>query len=782
MKHGAAAALLLAGSLGAPACVAAQSASPSTAWHDQRFNVDADAVASRSDIVLEHPNRQPGQAMPLGNGRLGLAVWSQDGLTLQLNRADTWPDRLSPGQVVLPGLARLAAASDYAGRLDLDRGEFRESGAGMYATVYVQPDTDVAVIDVRGADPDTPQSVRLLLWPPRAPLAVVQGRTAVLAETWKDTGEAGASGQTFGSLAAVTVQARDVHARTQGPRAVTLSFRPDADGSFRVLVAAPPWRGGNAMQRAQQSFAAARRIPATAHGDWWHAFWQRAGLMKLDSADGTAEYMENLRAIDLYATAAESRGALPGSQAGVADLFSPLRDDHRWSPSAYWHWNLRMQVAANLGAGLYALNAPYFNLYRGNLARVEAWTRARMDGRPGACVPETMRFNGNGYENESWLKQPGLNCSVTSAPYYNARTLSTGAEVSLWIWRQYLATRDKAFLAANYPVMAASARFLLAYARPGTDGRLHTVPSNAHETQWDVRDPTTDIAAMKALFPAVIAAARELHADAALVAGLQRALPMIPPLPLAGTGDDTVIGVSSDPGAPTRNTENIGLEPVWPYGLIGDRGPLHDLAVRTYRQRPNRFENDWSLDPIDAARLGLAGAMKTALVELTEKYQAYPSGFARFTGPEFYVEQVGVVATALQEALVQDHDGLLRIAPAWPKDWNADATVHIRQRGKIDLQVRDGVPTTVVIEAGADGDMAVRNPWTGKRAEIVEASSGKRIAENGGHAVLRFRTQAGKAYLVQPVGRPIAQLPYAAIGGTTAAAPKSLGTRHIGVP
>ena len=94
--------------------------------------------------------------------------------------------------------------------------------------------------------------------------------------------------------------------------------------------------------------------------------------MKLDSADGVAPYMENLRAIDLYATAAESRGPLPGSQAGVADLFSSLRDRHRWAPSAYWHWNLRMQVAANLGAGLYDLNEPYFDLYRSNLARIEA--------------------------------------------------------------------------------------------------------------------------------------------------------------------------------------------------------------------------------------------------------------------------------------------------------------------------------------------------------------------------------------------------------------------------
>lgn len=781
LRTGRSAMFMFAGCLGMPALHAA-AASPTTAWHGQRFNADVAGVVGRSDIVLEHPNRQAVQAMPLGNGRLGLAAWSEDGLTLQLNRADTLPGRLSPGQVVLPGLKRLAEAHDYAGRLDLYRGEFRESGGGMSATVYVQPDTDVAVIEVRGADPDTRQSVLLHLWQPRKPQAIAQHDVAALAETWKDTGEAGASGQTFGSLAAITAQARDLRVQTQGPQAVELSFKPDADGSFRVLVAAPAWKGGDAMQRARQLLADAGRMPDSAHRDWWNAFWQRAGLMKLGSADGSAEYMENLRAIDLYATAAESHGPLPGSQAGIADLFATTRDQHRWAPSAYWHWNLRMQVAANLGAGLYALNAPYFNLYRSNLANIEAWTKAQMDGRPGACVPETMRFNGRGYENESWLGGPGINCSAKSPPYYNARTLSTGAEVSLWIWRQYLATQDRAFLAANYPVMAASARFLLAYARPGADGLLHTFPSNAHETQWDVHDPTTDIAAMKAVFPMVIAAANTLHTDATLVAKLRKALPRIPALPLQQSGGGEVIGPSYDPRAETRNTENIGLEPVWPYALIGDDGPQHALGVRTYLQRPNKFENDWSYDPLQAAHLGLADEVKTALLTLTGKYQQYPSGFARFTGDEFYVEQIGVVAATLQDALVQDDDGLIRIAPAWPKDWDADATVHIQRRGKVDLQIRHGVPGTVVIEAGANGDMAVRNPWPGQAVEAVASGDGKRLAEADGQGVLRFSAQAGKAYLIRRVGQSGAGLPYAAIDGTAASKPKTLGTRHIGLP
>ncbi|MBD8880336.1 glycoside hydrolase [Rhodanobacter sp. 7MK24] len=757
-------------------------ADATTAWHDQRFNADVGGVVSRSDIVLKHANLRADEAMPLGNGRLGLAVWSQDGLTLQLNRADTLPGRLSPGQVVFAGLKPLAKASDYAGRLALHDGEFRESGAGMQAMVYVQPDTDVAVVEVHGADPNVRQSVLLHLWQPRKPQAMAQQGVAVLAETWKDDSEAGASGQTFGSLAAITAHARDVHAQVQGPQTVELSFKPEMDGSFRVLVAAPEWEGGDALRRAQPLLANAGRIPDAAHRDWWNAFWLRAGLMKLGSADGSAEYIENLRAIDLYATAAESRGPLPGSQAGIADLFASTRDQHRWAPSAYWHWNLRMQVAANLGAGLYELNAPYFNLYRSNLANIEAWTRAQMDGRPGACVPETMRFNGRGYENESWMGGPGINCSAKSLPYYNARTLSTGAEVSLWIWQQYLATQDRTFLAANYPVMAASARFLLAYARPGVDGLRHTFPSNAHETQWDVHDPTTDIAAMKAVFPVIIEAAQTLHTDAALVAELRGALPKIPAFPLQKSGDGSVIGPSYDAGAEIQNTENIGLEPVWPYALIDEDGPQHALGVHTYLQRPNKFENDWSYDPLQAARLGLADEVKTALLTLTGKYQQYPSGFAKFTGGEFYVEQIGVVAATLQDALVQDHDGLIRIAPAWPKGWNADATVYIKQSSKVDLQIRDGVPGTVVIEAGADGRMTVRNPWPGKSIEAVESGSGKRVAGADKQNVLSFDAQAGNAYLIQRVDQPSANLPYAAINGSAASEPKTLGTRHIGLP
>ena len=762
-----------------------------TAWQQGSFHVDRKEVIGRSDIILQKPNESPQQAMPLGNGRLGLAVWAQDGYTAQLNRGDTFPLRLSPGQIVVPGLKQLTQAGDYSGRLNLYDGEFQQQGGGMTATTYVMEALDAVAIDVKGADPKTMQTAELRLWSPRQPQVLQKEKIGILAETWLDNKEAGASGETFGSLAAITSDGLDVHVEESGPLSIKISFRPHPDGSFRILVASPAWRGGDAASAASTLLAAADNLSPREHRLWWNHFWERPGLMKLSSPDHVAEYFENLRMIDIFTAAAESRDRFPGSQAGIGDLFSSIRDEHSWGPSAYWHWNLRMQVSANLGAGVFALNDSYFRLYQENLGNILDWTRLHMGGRPGACVPETMRFNGRGYENETWIPAPAMNCAEDFHPYYNARTLSTGAEVSLWIWQQYLFTDDLEFLRRNYPVMRESVRFLLAYATHDSQGLLHTFPSNAHETKWDVHDPTTDVSAMRALFPAVIKAAALLNTDEELASQLKKELAVLPQLPVVALSaptmlvppdadrSDTIIIESRDPTAPSHNSENIGLEPVWPYGIIGDDGPPHALAVRTYLHRPNKSDDDWSADPVQAARLGLADEFKSSGLALTEKYQKYPSGLAAFMGPEFYVEQIGVLADALQNALVQDYDGLIRLAPAWPKDWDADGTVYIQHGGKAHVQMRQGTVVTVGIETGSATTMKVRNPWPGRNVEVVDARTSAVILPPSTAPVLEFSARASSAYLVRQ--SPTHALPFEAVSGTAATAPKSLGSRTIGI-
>jgi hypothetical protein len=306
---------------------------------------------------------------------------------------------------------------------------------------------------------------------------------------------------------------------------------------------------------------------------------------------------------------------------------------------------------------------------------------------------------------------------------------------------------------------------------------MHTHPSNAHEQEWDTVDPTTDLSARTALFPAVAQAAKLLHTDSGLVQQLEGELAAIPPLPRAEKSSRAVIAESYDPAAKAHNEENVGLEPVWPYGLIGDDSPMLALAKSTYATRPYPVHQDWSFDPVQAARLGLRDEVRSTLIALTERYQKYINGFANWGGPagEFYIEQEGGVALALAEALVQDYDGLIRIAPAAPAQWDFAGSVWVRDRTRVDVQVREGVPTTVAIEAGATSTLRIRNPWPGQRFEVRDARG--RMVTGGAESILNLPVIKGDAYLLVPSS---ATATFAPITGTPASQPKTLGPVQIG--
>jgi hypothetical protein len=760
---------------------------------------DEDVVATqvaRANIFVGQPNVLASQAMPLGNGRLGAAVWAADGLTVQLNRVDGLPDRLSPGWLVVPGLQQMTRDREFRAELDVYDGEFRQRGGKMTARIYVDRRIDRLVVEVTGAEVGQEQIAYLKLWAPRAPQAATRDMVALLAEHWRDTERPGASGRRFGTLAALTAEADDVRAERLDVRTVALRFKPHADGGFRLIVAAPTHDG------TQDAFKQARAVLASpldaeASRRAWHDFWHRAALITAESGNGAAQYAEQIRTLFIYASAAHNdvtgRVQIPGSQAGVADLFSSQRDDHMWDPAAFWGWNLRMQVAANLSAGLPELNRPFFALYLNNLDAIRDWTRAKMGGRPGICVPETMRFNGVGVEYESDRFRPFTivthSCDLSWSSTSNARTLTTGAEVGLWVWETYLKTRDRQFLITHFPLMAEAARFLRAYQQPGADGLLHTRPSNAHETQHDTLDPATDIAAIRMLYPAVIAASRLLNRETALAGDLSRALPLTPELPLtaavgdpdpllptAARGSGPVYAVSHDTSSPTRNSENIGLESVWPYGLVDPGHPGFAIARRTYAYRPFRHLATWSNDPIHAARLGWGEEVERSVNALVQIYQSFPNGLASFSGAggEFYLEQAGVIAVALSEALVQDQ-GVIRIAPAVPRGWSMDGTVYVRGNARITVAVRGGQPRQIEIKAGSDDKLVLVNPWPERHIERTDAR-GVTVLPLGEQ--IHVTVTRGTSMTLTPQGDgPVNPL---ALRGEAAA--RSLGRSAIGLP
>jgi hypothetical protein len=206
--------------------------------------------------------------------------------------------------------------------------------------------------------------------------------------------------------------------------------------------------------------------------------------------------------------------------------------------------------------------------------------------------------------------------------------------------------------------------------------------------------------------------------------------------------------------------------------------------VRTYNDRQFTGGNDWSMDAIDAARLGLASQVQSRLVGITESHQVYISGLADLgntVGTESYLEQVSGAATALNEALVQDYDGLLRIAPAWPSGWDVSGTVSVQNNTKVDVQVQGGTPVTVAIQAGATQTMQVRSPWPGQSVQVVNGSSNAVVVSATTAGTLSVPVTAGQSYLVEPTSALTTALPFAQVTGTPATTAKHLGPVQIGL-
>lgn len=778
----------------------AEAATPATtAWQNGQFSMNRAGVVSRSNIILGKPNTAPAQSLGLGNGSLGVAAWAANGFTAQLNRTDTMPDRKSPGQVNIPGLSTMTSAANFTGTLDLYNGVLNQSGGGMTLKAWVASGKDELIIDVTGANPSVTQTATISLQSGRNPAAAVSGAVGTLAETWIDDHEPQWTGATFGSLAAITAAGQNVTASVVDSRTVRVSFLPRADGSFRVIVGGPVWKGGNAATTATALFGsdatASQSSLLSTHTAWWNSFWANTGLMKMESADGVAEYMENLRTIYLYTEAASMRGTYPGSQAGSTNMFNFSRDAHNWTPSMTWLWNLRTQITSNMSSGNFALNKPIFDLYLNALPGIKTWTNAQMGGLPGACVSETMRFNGNGGNPAAGAN---ASCSRPSSPNWNALNITSGAEISFFIWQQYQYTGDVAFLTRYYPLIKESAIFLLAYHTVGSDGLLHS-NANAHETQWAVNDPTTNIVAMQALFPLAVAAAQKLGVDGSYVTQWQAAIPKIPPYartdqatrtqlltPASDAAGNNVIGVSYQPTATIRNSENVGLEPVWPWGLIGDQSSasLMQLATRTYNFRPVKDGLDWSLDAIQAARLNLASEVRAKLISITQGHQVYINGMADLgatVGQQSYLEQSASVATAINEALVQNYDGLLRIAPAWPSGWDVSGTVWVQGNSKVNVQVQAGQLTTIAIEAGTTQTQRVKNPWPGQAIRVVNGNGGAVVVASTTAAIINVPLTAGQKYLVERVSNPTSSYPFTQVTGSAATSAKHLGGVQIGL-
>jgi hypothetical protein len=145
---------------------------------------------------------------------------------------------------------------------------------------------------------------------------------------------------------------------------------------------------------------------------------------------------------------------------------------------------------------------------------------------------------------------------------------------------------------------------------------------------------------------------------------------------------------------------------------------------------------------------------------------------------EPYIEQAGVLTTAINEAMATDFDGTVRFAPALPGAWTISGTVYIQGKSRVSVQFASGALAFGVLEAGTSGMFKLKNPWNGTQVTVLDDSGAQVVAPTNA-ATLSVNAQAGHAYLLKRAADPTPSV--VQVTGTAASAVKSMGTRRIGV-
>lgn len=272
------------------------------------------------------------------------------------------------------------------------------------------------------------------------------------------------------------------------------------------------------------------------------------------------------------------------------------------------------------------------------------------------------------------------------------------------------------------------------------------------------------LAALRYLFPIVVRAGERLGCDAELRARCREALAHLAPHAIdPKTGAVLPYEMKPDEKLNLRNAENPELFSFAVFPLDGLGSSHYGRSLKTFRARRNVNGYGWNTDSIAAARLGIADAadskrlfpgwtpadvrgrgIEHLLPDHAARYQNYPCGlmdyYTRQPGMHVYLEGSGTLATACNEMLLQSWDGLIRVAPALPRAWDARFTLLAMGGFVVSAECRGGEALYVAIESPRGGEARLANPFDGP---AVVRDGGKAVGQAARGEVVAFPTVAG---------------------------------------
>ena len=733
---------------------------------------------SQYDLIFDKPVERWDEALPLGNGMMGILVWG-DGqpLKLSLDRADLWDSRpmkeyqspdfnyqtmrrwVEQGEekklhnlFEKPYDVNAAPTKIPAGRIEITFPEkvkvdssrlFIKSAAakvylhnGVVVTIFQHAQEPLGLLKIENA-------------------AVLPQIVLKAPKFGGKTEKGNFSSLKTGSLARLgypepqeKIGANSFSFKQQGwgdfSFAVSLKWKKNIDGSLTGAWSIATTNESAqllelAEKRTEEALAAGFAGLLESHREWWRNFWNQADIYVPNKIVAKQWHLDTYK----FGSAAR-RGAPPISLQAIwtADegKLPPWKGDYHHDLNtelSYWPCYSGNHLEEGLG---------FLDWLWKTLPTARKYTKDFYN-MSGINVPMTADIDGN--QIGGWQQ------------YAFSSTIACWLSHHFYLHWRY--SMDKKFLKERaYPYMKESARFIENITEFDENGKRYLRLSSSPEI-FDNRlkawlQPTSnyDLALMRWLFAKTAESAGELGLDKEK----QHWLAVLNEFPdFSYAKDDGRLLVTKDLALPFSHRHFSHLMAIHPLGLITREGGERESdIIKNNLKELERLGTDYWTGYSFAwlasfyARAG-DGEKAEKNLEIFSKAFCSPnsfhlngdqtkSGYSKFTYRPFTIEGNMAAASSLQEMLLQSYSGVVKIFPAIPVSWKDASFYKLRAEGAflISAAKKDGKIDRAEIFSEKGGRLKLQNPFGPEKFEIT-LNDCKQIP--GNKEILEFECKPG---------------------------------------
>ncbi len=477
------------------------------------------------------------------------------------------------------------------------------------------------------------------------------------------------------------------------------------------------------------------------HRKWWHAYYPESFLTVPDAR------LEAYYWIQVYKLGSAMRADGP-----ILDLNGPWFNATPW-PGIWWNLNIQLT---------------YSPLFRANRLDLAESLFRNLDGHRQALidnVPERLRGDAAAIGRSSGpdLVRP---VDLATAQSDAAHEMGDLPWTLYYYWLYYRYQMDHRVLRERvYPLLKRAIGNYLAYLERGDDGRWHLPPTESPELAT-VPDANYDLALLTWGLETLIASAERLQLEDPLLPRWRDVLANLTLFPTDSSG--LMVGR----GRPWKESHRhySHLLGIYPLHLITPDRPdarsLIEASLRTWERDAALFRG-YSFTG-GASMHALLGQGDTALARLNSYLDAprymQPNTFYAEAGP--VIETPLSAATSIQDMLLQDWGGALRVFPAVPAAWTDAAFDRLRADGAflvsavrhdgrtawVRIESLAGTPCRVVVP---DWDSVVVRAHTGPAPNVTKGTAGNYVIElHRGASVVLAPDATTPLLELSPVMRP----------------------------